>query len=53
VHRDLLALQLGRDVEVSRTAVELAYDPATWRERLLALMEAIKGDVPILVKAGA
>lgn len=47
VRRELLAVQLGQDVEVSRTAVELAYDPYTWRERLLALMQDIKSDVPV------
>jgi hypothetical protein len=46
-------VQLGHDVEVSRTAVELAYDPLTWRERLLALMTEIKGDMPVFARPGA
>ena len=53
VRRELLAVQLGYDVEVSRTAVELAYDPLTWRERLLALMMEIKGDMPVFARPGA
>jgi transcription-repair coupling factor (superfamily II helicase) len=53
VRRELLAVQLGQDVEVSRTAVELAYDPLTWRERLLALMTEIKGDMPVFARPGA
>jgi len=53
VRRELLAVQLGHDVEVSRTAVELAYDPFTWRERLLALMMEIKGDMPIFARPNA
>ncbi len=56
VSRELLSVQLGSDVEVSRTAVELAYDPLTWHERLLAVMNEIKLDIRIptmTVQAGA
>jgi transcription-repair coupling factor (superfamily II helicase) len=42
VDRAALAKQLGVDVEVSRTAVELLPDPATWRARLLQVLEQIQ-----------
>ena len=38
VNRDVLSLSLGDDVEVSRTAVELAYEPETWQWQLIAVL---------------
>ncbi|MCU0512488.1 MAG: transcription-repair coupling factor [Anaerolineae bacterium] len=46
VNRTALAARLGSDVEVSRTAVELRPEPATWRRRLLEVMAAIRAGLP-------
>jgi transcription-repair coupling factor (superfamily II helicase) len=48
VQRDRLAARLGDDVEVSRTAVELRAVPATWRARLLEVLEALPAHAPRL-----
>ena len=43
INREALALQLGDDVEVTRTMVTFPYDKesALWRERLLILLDAL------------
>ncbi|MAU13159.1 MAG: transcription-repair coupling factor [Anaerolineaceae bacterium] len=46
VDRDALAHSLGDDVEVSRTAVELAHIPELWQERLLEILEALQEGLP-------
>jgi len=46
VERDVLAHQLGDDVEVSRTAVELAFDEDLWQIRLLEILRELRAGVP-------
>lgn len=46
VDRPALALQLGEDIEVSRTAVELLYDEEIWQLRLLDVLKELKAGVP-------
>jgi transcription-repair coupling factor (superfamily II helicase) len=46
IERPKLARQLGADVEVSRTAVELRPTPETWRTRLIELLEFLKRGLP-------
>lgn len=46
--RPALAHQLGRDVTVTRVAVEFPLgDPTTWRERLIAIMEQLAQGVAV------
>lgn len=46
IDRRALALQLGDDVTVSRTAVELTADDDLWRLRLIDILSQLKTDVP-------
>jgi transcription-repair coupling factor (superfamily II helicase) len=46
VDRAALALQLGDDVEVSRTAVEILFDKDVWQLRLLDVLKELKAGVP-------
>jgi transcription-repair coupling factor (superfamily II helicase) len=46
IDRDRLARLLGKDVEVSRTAVEFKPIPETWRTRLLTLMQNLETLMP-------
>lgn len=46
IDRQALSLELGEDVEVSRTAVELTFTPGIWRERLLDILESLKEGLP-------
>jgi len=46
VDREALALQLGEDVEVSRTAVALRYDAALWQLRLIDILQELKDGLP-------
>ncbi|MCA9882679.1 MAG: transcription-repair coupling factor [Anaerolineae bacterium] len=52
VDRDALAHSLGDDVEVSRTAVELAFIPELWQERLLEILEALQEGLPEQIGTG-
>ena len=49
VDREQLAQGLGEDVEVSRTAVELAFDKDIWQWRLLDIMKEIAGEFATVV----
>jgi transcription-repair coupling factor (superfamily II helicase) len=55
VDREALALRLGDDVEVSRTAVELALDSADrdniWQLRLLDVLQELRQGIPAQVGA--
>ena len=42
VKRDLLALALGRGIEVTRTDVRFSADQATWQSRLLELLRDLQ-----------
>lgn len=46
VDRAALALQLGTDIEVSRTAVEIPFDEDLWQLRLLDVLKELKVGVP-------
>jgi hypothetical protein len=41
-----LALELGEDIEVSRTAVEILFDDELWQLRLLDVLKELKAGVP-------
>jgi transcription-repair coupling factor (superfamily II helicase) len=45
ISRELLQLRLGRDVRVTRTAVEFPLEKERWQERLLNLMSRLAEDV--------
>ena len=45
LNRDLLALTLGRDTEVTRTEVRVLADSSTWQERLLKLLGDLRDKV--------
>ena len=49
VDREQLAHHLGEDVEVSRTAVELAFDKDIWQWRLLDIMKEIAEEFAAVV----
>lgn len=51
VDRDALAASLGDDIEVSRTAVELAFDAETWQTRLLSILEELQQGLPQQITA--
>jgi len=46
INRDALAMELGDDVDVTRTAVELAYDPELWQPRLLDILAQLGRGMP-------
>jgi transcription-repair coupling factor (superfamily II helicase) len=49
--RERLAHELGDDVEVSRTAIELRAEPDIWRWRLLDVLKQLKAGLPESVGA--
>ncbi|MEO1164535.1 MAG: transcription-repair coupling factor [Chloroflexota bacterium] len=46
VNRTALAYELGDDIEVSRTAVELRFDEAQWQDRLMDILKQLKAGLP-------
>ena len=42
VHRDLLALELGRDIEVTRTAVQVPAEAGIWQWRLTDVLQKLR-----------
>ena len=47
INRDLLALTLGGDIEVTRTEVRFPVDASTWQDRLLDLLERLREKVSL------
>ena len=46
IDRQALELELGDDIEVSRTAVELAFDDELWQLRLIDVLQELKAGLP-------
>ena len=48
VKRDLLALTLGRDIEVTRTEVRVAAEDETWQPRLIEILAQLEDKVSLV-----
>lgn len=46
IDRQALELELGEDIEVSRTAVELNFDDDLWQLRLIDILQELKDGLP-------
>ena len=51
VRRELLAMTLGRDIEVTRTEVRIPADEEAWQERLLDVLRKLGSRVKLMSKA--
>jgi transcription-repair coupling factor (superfamily II helicase) len=46
IDRQALELELGEDIEVSRTAIELSFDEKLWQFRLLDILQELQAGLP-------